>query len=348
MSMSRREEILRGTSEEAKALVEDTLIWDMTTPWRVPWAHEETLPRFHRSGFNLVSLSVNDFPGSIRDTVLYTAKVRASIRKQSDFLTIVHDTDDILTAKKDRRLAVIFNHQETNQLERSVEMVEVYYELGVRHMLLAYNQKNFVGDGCSEKTDAGLSRFGVELIQEMNRVGMLVDGSHSGRRTTLEAMEVCKGPFIFSHCCADGVYPHFRNITDEQIRACARSGGVVGVNGLGMYLFDPEAKSESMFRHIDYIANLVGPQYVGLALDFVADPRPFYASLRTNAAQWPMINGKPHVEAKFVQPEQIYELVDLMLQRAYPEENIRGILGENFFRVAKQVWRSRSGSAAVH
>ena len=116
------------------------------------------------------------------------------------------------------KLALTFNLQETNPLDGNLDMIDVYYELGVRHMLLAYNQKNRVGDGCAERTDSGLSRFGVRVIQEMNRVGMLVDGTHSGYKTTMEAMEVCSVPFIFSHCNAWQVVPHYRNIKDDQIK----------------------------------------------------------------------------------------------------------------------------------
>lgn len=337
----RLHQLRNRASEAAKALIEQSVIWDMTVPWRVPWANPETLPRFRRVGFTLASLSVNDFPGSIRDTVLYMAKVRRYIHENADTMLLACNVDDIVRAKQTGKLALIFNHQETNALERNIEMVEVYYSLGVRHMLLAYNQKNHVGDGCAERTDAGLSRFGEEVVREMNRVGMLVDGTHSGYRTTMEAMEITRAPFIFSHCCAYGVHPHFRNIKDDQIKACAATGGVVGVNGLGMFHFDMEARSESMFRHIDYIVGLAGPAHVGLALDFVADPTPFYAALR-NPAQWPPIDGKPHPEAAFVQPEQIYELVDLMLGRGYPEADVQGILGGNFLRVADAVWKSAS------
>lgn len=335
----RLEEIVGRASDRAKALVQDALIWDMTVPWRSLWANDTTLPRFRNAGFNLVSLSVNDFPGSIRDTITYMAKVRADIRRNSAIMVLAETANDIRSAKEQNKLAIIFNHQETNQLERNLDLVEVYYKLGVRHMLLAYNQKNFVGDGCAEKTDAGLSRYGIDLIKEMNRVGMLVDGSHSGYRTTMEAMEISEKPFIFSHACAYGVYAHYRNIKDDQIKACVKTGGVIGVNGLGMYLYDADAKSESMFKHIDYIAELVGPEYVGIALDYVADPRPFYASVRNDRAKWPNSERKADVDEAFVPPEQIYEIVDLMLARGYSEKNARGILGENFFRVASSVWQ---------
>lgn len=150
---------------------------------------------------------------------------------------------------------------------------------------------------------------------------------------------MCEGPFVFTHCCADAVHPHYRNLKDDQIRACAATGGVIGVNGVGMFLFDMDGRPEAMFRHVDHMATLVGPEHVGIALDYLADPRPFFAGVRADPAQWPLIDGKPHPEAAFVQPEQIVELVDLMLKRGYAESDVRGILGENFLRVARRVWR---------
>lgn len=326
-------------SDRAKALHADALVWDMTLPYGPGWMSDELIYRYKRGGCDLVSLTVNDFPGSIRGSTQNVAIVREQVRRLEKDFVIIDTVDDILAAKKAGKMALTFNHQETNQLERSVGMIDVYYSLGVRHMLLAYNAKNHAGDGCAERTDSGLSRFGEMVIREMNRVGMLVDGTHCGYRTSMEAIEVCEGPFIFSHCTAHALYPHYRNIRDDQIKACAATGGVIGVNGCGFFLFDMEGRTEAMFKHIDYMVNLVGPAHVGIALDFLADPGPFFQSQRENPHVWPLLDGKPHVEAGYVVPEQLLELTDLMLARGYSEPDIRGILGENFLRVARQVWK---------
>jgi membrane dipeptidase len=194
-----------------------------------------------------------------------------------------------------------------------------------------------VGDGCAERTDAGLSRFGVRLIEEMNRVGMLADGSHTGYRTTMEAMDVSRAPFIFSHANAYSLVPHYRNVRDDQIRACARTGGLIGVNGLAPYLDDPAASTASIFRHVDYIANLVGPQHVGIGLDYEKDVDRFVNWTRANAEMWPDSEATPRVPWNFAQPEQLPELTELMVRHGYTEVDIRGILGLNFLRVARQV-----------
>ena len=325
-------------SEAARSLVRDALVWDNTLPWGPSYADADTLPRFHAAGIDLISLSVMGPEAMLDGTVRQIARVRAAIRAQPDRLVLCGTADDILAAKAAGKLGVVFNLQETAMLENRIEMVQAYYDLGVRHMLLAYNARNAVGDGCAERSDGGLSRWGLEVVAEMNRVGMLVDGTHTGRRTTLDAMEASTAPFIFSHCNADAVHPHYRNIGDDQIRACAATGGVIGLNGLGEFLGDDAASSAAIFRHLDHMVQLVGAAHVGLGLDYVRDTGRFWGWVRDNAHMWPPGPGN-RTGSAFAQPEQVEELAGMMLGAGYQEADVRGILGGNWLRVARQVWR---------
>ena len=335
-----RSDIRERVSERALALLEDALVWDMTLPWLASYADKDvTLPRFRNAGVDFASLTVNDFPGSLGGSVRRIAEVTRHIQERADTLVLVKSVDDILKAKQEGKLALAFNLQETNPLEGEVNFVQTYYDLGVRHMLLAYNQKNLVGDGCSERTDAGLSRFGVRVVQEMNRVGMIVDGSHTGYRTTMDAMEVATAPFIFSHSLAYAVHEHYRNIRDDQIKACAASGGVIGFNGVAFFLGDETGSSETVVRHIDHISNLVGPEHAGIGLDYCRDVKSVGVWTLANTDMWPPNKGVPFGETAFVQPEQLLEIADILLARGYAEADVRGILGENFARVARQVWK---------
>ena len=335
-----RAAIRKRASERAIALFEDALVCDMTLPWLASYADEDvTLPRFRDAGVDFASLTVNDFPGSLGGTLRRIATVTREVRERSESMVLVKSVDDIRRAKRDGRLALAFNLQETNPLEGEVDFVQTFYDVGVRHMLLAYNQKNLVGDGCAERTDAGLSRFGIRVIEEMNRVGMMVDGSHSGYRTTMEAMEVTTAPFIFSHSLAHAVHAHYRNIRDDQIRACAGTGGIVGFNGVGFFLDDETVSSETVVRHIDHVAGLVGPRHVGIGLDYCRDTRRVGAWTLANTDMWPPNDGKPMGETEFVKPEQLLEIADILLARDYSAADVRGILGENFARVATQVWK---------
>lgn len=327
--------------ERARAIYGSSLVWDMTVPYGMQHATDGvTLPRFMKAGFGLVSLTIGGDKTFGPEIALSSiGKVLAVCAKQPDRYRFVQCIDDVDQARREGKLAITLNFQGTNVLANDLGLVDVFYRLGVRHMLLAYNQKNLVGDGCAERTDAGLSRFGLSMIAEMNRVGMLVDGTHSGYRTTMEAMEASTAPFIFSHCNAWSLYHHYRNIRDDQIQACARTGGVIGVNGLGEFLDDMEATSESMFRHVDYIANLVGPQHVGIGLDYVKDVAGFWKYVDESPDAWPANEGRANRHTRFVQPEQIADLVELMCRKNYTDNDIRGILGGNFHRVCKQVWK---------
>lgn len=322
----------------ARDLTRDALVWDNTLPWGPDYANPESLSRFHAAGIDLISLSVMGPEALLEGTVRSIARVRAAIRAQPERMVLCGTVDDILAAKAQGKLGLVFNLQETNMLEGRLEMVQAYYDLGVRHMLLAYNARNFVGDGCGERSDGGLSRWGLEVVAEMNRVGMLVDGTHTGYRTTMDAMEACTAPFIFSHYNAHAVYGHYRNIRDDQIRACAATGGVIGLNGLGEFLDDDTASSAAIFRHLDHMVQLVGAPHVGLGLDYVRDTGKFWGWVRDNAHMWPA-GPNDRAGSAFAQPEQVEELTEMMLGAGYGEAAIRQILGGNWLRVARQVWR---------
>ena len=328
-------------SEKARSLYRSSLVWDMTVPYGMQHATDGiTLPRFRKAGFGLVSLTLGgDKTFGPEAALANISKSFAVVAKNPDLYVLVQSIDDVDRARKEAKLAITMNFQGTNVLANDLGMVEVFYRLGVRHMLMAYNQKNLVGDGCAERTDAGLSRFGLALIKEMNRVGMLVDGTHTGYRTSMEAMEASTSPCIFSHCCAYSVFAHYRNIKDDQIKKCAETGGVIGVNGLGEFINDMEAASESMFRHLDHIVNLVGAKHAGIGLDYVKDVAGFWKYVDENPEAWPENHGKANRHTKFSQPEQIEDLAELMCRKNYSEADIRGILGENFYRVCKQVWK---------
>lgn len=331
-----------NVSDKARAIYRSALVWDMTLPYGAIHAVDGvTLSRFRDAGFSLLSLTIGNDRVFGRPELAFAniAKVHAVCARNPDKYQLVYGTADVDRARKEGKLGITFNFQGSNVLGNDAGSIEPFYRLGVRHMLFAYNQRSLAGDGCGEATDAGLSRYGRTVVREMNRVGMIVDGSHCGHRTSMEAMDLSDSACIFSHSNAWSVYPHYRNIKDDQIRKCAETGGVIGVNGLGEFLDDMEATSSSMFRHIDYIANLVGSRHVGIGLDYVKDVAGFWKSVEDTPDIWPDNQGKPNRHTKFAQPEQVEELVDLMLGAGYAEDDIRGVLGGNFYRVCKQVWK---------
>lgn len=329
--------LTQGLSQRARSLVRDTVVCDLTLPWGDANENKEpTLPRFVEAGFGFVSLTVGMDWTSLAQTVHHIAAERARFLRQPDRFVLATSVADIRRAKREGKLAVGFSFQGTNPLDRDVHMLEVYRALGVRQMLLAYNEKNHVGDGCHERTDSGLSRFGLQVVREMNRVGIILDCTHTGYRTSMEAMEATRAPCIFSHSNAKALKPHGRNVRDDQIKACAATGGVIGVNGVGLFLGENDATPAMMANHIDHIAGLVGPKHVAIGLDFVYYMESLVARWRANPDRYP--EGYPAPPWHFFAPEDLALLVEELLRRGYDDKDVAGILGENFLRVAEQVW----------
>jgi membrane dipeptidase len=330
-------------------------VWDMTLPWMPVFWDIETLARYRRAGFTFVSLTLQDWAPTFDNTRECIRQFKEIAATESSWLVFANSPADIDRGREQGKLVLGINSQETRPIEADLSRIEALYGMGVRHMLLAYNVRNLVADGCAESADAGLSNFGRQVVHEMNRVGMIVDCSHTGRRSSLEAIDLSEKPVIFSHSNAYSVSAHIRNIRDEQIRACAARGGVIGVVGVGAFLGDLKAKTQSMFRHIDYIASLVGPEFVGLGTDFVKYtpyqdfPAVWEEHGRTHQP-WPdPVNAWPDPtgtqlavdDGHCFQPEQLGELIELMLTHGYAVSAVKGILGANFKRVYAQAADAR-------
>jgi membrane dipeptidase len=155
---------------------------------------------------------------------------------------------------------------------------------------MAYNETNRVGCGCHVANDTGLTDFGRRLIGEMNRIGMIVDCAHTGYRTTMETIDACEGPVIISHTNVHALCNHPRCARDDQIAAIAAKGGVVGITGINVFL-GGDATPKRFADHIDHVANLVGPEHVGLALDYVYDLETFSASVAGLPDRYPAEAG---------------------------------------------------------
>jgi membrane dipeptidase len=219
-------------------------------------------------------------------------------------------------------------------------MVGLYRDLGVRQVHLAYNRNNAIGGGCYDE-DVPLTPYGRKVVAAINEAGMLMDCSHTGHRTSLDIMECSTAPVIFSHSNPRGLADDRRNVTDEQIRACAATGGVICVNGVGRFLGDPAASSESMVRHIDYLVELVGPEHVGLGLDctYPTNGLDEYPDGVDRAFWWPYYGQGP-AGLRIAAPEQLPEITRGLVARGYPEPAIRRILGESMLEVARKVWKA--------
>jgi len=265
-------------------------------------------------------------------------------------LAQVFTTEDIARGKTQGRLGLIFHFQGADPIENDLNLIEAYQALGVRMVQLTYNVRNRVGDGCEETTDAGLSAFGVDLVRRLNENRIVVDCSHTGYRTTMDAIERSSRPAVFSHANAYGVHPSPRNIRDDQIKAAAGSGGLVGVNGFPAFLGDsPRPTMDRFIEHLDYMVELAGIDHVALGIDYyegmhpVASAEEAAAFFRQQLAQrrWSEASYPPpphHYPQDMETPKTLPNLTARLLARGYSAEDVRKVIGGNWLRVFRAVW----------
>lgn len=308
------------------------------------------LQRYRAGGVTTVTLNVGFDAVDWHLTFEMLAAFRRWIGARPEDYVLVESAADVELARDSGRLGVLFDIEGGNALNGKLAHVQAYYDLGVRWMLIAYNRNNLLGGGCMDE-DTGLTDFGRSVLEEMARVGMVACCSHTGLRTTMEVMERSSKPVIFSHSNPLGVWRHRRNITDDAIRACARTGGVVGINGIGIFLGRNDASTDTLLRHIDYVVNLVGPQHVGLGLDFVFDSQELADYVAAHPEIFPAQEGYASISC-MVEPERVPLIIEALLKRGYSEEAVAGIVGGNHLRVARAVWqpstRDRMSGAAAH
>lgn len=326
----------------ARALHADALVWDAHACLPlVPGIDIGALARHKAAGVDFVSINVGMDMNPLPDIIRFVAWARAWLADHADDYVLAGTVAAVRQAKARGKLAVAFDLEGSIMLGGADEMVFLFRDLGVRQIHLAYNRNNDVGGGCHDH-DIALTPLGHRIVAAINRAGLLMDCSHTGHRTSLDVMAASSKPVVFSHANPRAVADHGRNITDAQIDACAATGGVIGVTGVGMFLPDPQARTPAILEAIDYLVQRVGPRHVGLGQDYWydlgVDEDP--AGL-DRAYWWPPRAGYGQVGAgkiTIAAPEQFAEITDGLMGRGYAEADIRAILGENFARVAAETW----------
>ena len=325
----------------APVLNDGALVWDQhgCLPLRPDESAVDELRAYAEAGVDFVSINVGMDSTPPLEAVRVLSAFRNGVLQRVERYALVRSAPDVVRAKASGRLGIAFDLEGTEPLDGSLDMVRTYYDLGVRTMLIAYNSPNRAGGGCHGDPETGLTEFGRAVVREMNRVGMLVDASHCSRRTTFDLFEASQAPVVFSHSVPAGVKQHPRNIDDEQMQACAQTGGVIGINGVGIFLGSNDASTQSLVRAIDYAVQLVGAEHVGLGLDFVFDMAELTALIAGNENTFPKGYGYQSGKPAFVNPRQLPDVNAALAELGYPDAAVTGILGANFLRVASQVWQ---------
>lgn len=266
---------------------------------------------------------------------------------------IARSMDDVEAAQAAGEVALILAFQDPHPIGNSLDCLRVFYELGVRIVQLTYNKANDLGTGCTESRDRGLTDFGRRVVQEMNRLGMVVDLSHCSVQTALDALEESRSPVIFSHTGARALSDCPRNHTDEVFRRCARQGGVIGISPWGPLIWrriqDEQPSLEDYLDHVAHVVSLVGIDAVGFGGDMTLDDCRDEAGTAVQTQLYPEVVAEydrrvgtryevRHVRG-FKGVREIGHVMEGLRNRGYAEKDLRKFLGENFRRVFRQVWQ---------
>jgi membrane dipeptidase len=297
-----------------------------------------------RGGLTAVNCTCSVWEG-ISGSLDNIAQWKKWFRENDDLILQVHSAADIRRAKKEGKTGIYLGWQNSWGIEDRLDYLQIFKELGVGVIQLTYNTHNLVGSGCWESTDSGLSDFGREVVDEMNRVGILVDLSHVGAATSRDAILHSKKPVAYTHCAPAGLFEHPRNKTDEQLRFIAEKGGFVGFASYPPFMAQQDkATVEDCVSTLEYLINLAGEDSVGMGTDFTQDQDEAffdYLSLDKGYARR-LVPKKPG--GVVIMPEGLRTIGDFpnltatMAKRGWPETRIRKVMGENWLRFLEEVW----------
>ena len=262
-----------------------------------------------------------------------------------DAIKQVTTVEEIMKAKRSGKTGVIFGWQNAGPIENDLDRLALFHQLGVRIIQLTYNERNLLGNGCWERTDDGLSYFGMDAVREMNRLGILIDLSHVGDRTTLDAAELSEQPVACTHANARSFVNHVRNKTDDALRLVAEKGGVIGATPWPPFLPKGyESTLQDFADAVDDMVERVGIDHVGIGSDYTQDqPKEFFDLILSQQGTKPTARRKDYPDT-VVHPEGIEtpdRLSNVALEltaRGYGDEDIAKVLGGNWLRLFKEVW----------
>jgi len=281
-----------------------------------------------------------------REALIDVAEWVERIESYPDLLLPVNNVDSIQLAKDSGKVGIMYAFQSTRAIEDDLRLLIPFREMGVVVMQLTYNTRNYMGDGCLEPDDAGLSELGAAAVAKMNGLGIVVDLSHVGRRTSIEAIEASAQPVIFSHSNCRSLVANARNIPDELIRALGKNGGVVGIDVYLPHLtedFDSAPSIDDVIDHVDHVVRLVGADHVGFGLDLGEGRNEAqYSSFKFPAGVYPTFEQREKNKCRGIETiEQFVNLTKGLVARGYSDSDVRNILGGNFLRVFGAAWKSR-------
>ena len=309
------------------------------------WNSPAVFDSIHSGGVTAINATIAVWE-NYRQTIDHVAAWVRRFTAYESTMSQVRTAKDILEAKREGKSGVILGWQNATPIENDLDRLGLFYDLGVRIVQVTYNERNLLGNGCYERTDEGLSNFGVDAVKEMNRLGILIDLSHVGDRTTLETAELSEQPVACTHANARSFFDHPRNKTDEALKLITDGGGVIGANAFPPFL--RKGFQSSLRDYVDAIDDLVervGVDHVAIGTDYTQDqPKEWYDWLfsqqGTKARERPLAYPYPLVHPKGMEtPDTLSSVSGELLGRGYRAEDVGKILGGNWLRLFEQVWR---------
>lgn len=349
-------------SARAIRLVDETVVVDMLNQFRFPDYREDPVKAFlwmrapgsftradfdvyRTSGTRVFSLGAGSV--SYESAVKWAADWNGFFAGYSDWFLRIDDASDFVRLARDHtRVGVMLTMQNADHF-RSINDVDTFFALGQRASQLTYNTANKLGCGFLADEDTGLTDFGAEIVKRMQAVGMAVDLSHAGDRTTLDALSAATKPVIVSHSACRALVPgHLRAKTDDAIRAVAKSGGAMGIPFLRfMIKLDEPVTIENALDHFDHVAKLVGVEHVGIGSDedVLGNPNPMGVPEPTNQRNFDRYHFHRDTDStittkKLDHPKRAYDLCEGFIRRRYSDADIRLMLGGNWARVLGTIW----------
>ena len=304
------------------------------------WSREGFLD-MRKGGLTAANCTCSVWEG-IRPSLDNVAAWKRMFEAHGDLILQVRTSEDIRRAKQEDKTGIILGWQNTSGIEDRVEYLAIFKELGVHIMQLTYNTQNFVGSGCYETVDSGLSDFGRDVVDEMNRLGILVDLSHVGAKTSDDAIHHSKKPVAYTHCLPSGLKEHQRNKSDEQLKFIADQGGFIGVTMFPAFLRrGTDSTVDDYVEAIDYVINLAGEDCVGFGTDFTQDQSQVWFDWLVHDKG----DGRELIAfGEIINPlglrtlGEYPNLTEAMLTSGWSETKARKVLGEIWLRVLKEVW----------
>jgi membrane dipeptidase len=333
-----------------RALVLDcNLAPDLDDSFPIPKA---TLDIFRNSGVTVMKATIGGFDDNLESTLRDIAVYQQAIEVHPDVFMQVRTPADFAIAKRDKKLGIILSFEGVGMLEGKLERIELFRRLGVRVMQLSYNNTSPFGSGVMVPSDSsGLTELGHSAVAKMNELGVAVDLSHANAATTRDAMAASSRPVLMTHGGCSAVHAHPRNKTDDQLRALAAKGGVIGIYDLPYLTASPRQPTiKDYIDHMAHALTICGEDHVGIGSD--QSIQPFDTSPKA-MEEFQQLEDKRHA-AGVAAPEEDRPLyvvglntpnrceiiADALLKRGYPARVTEKVLGSNFVRAFGEIWKA--------